>query len=206
MPALIQALDRAIFRPKDGQATPRTAEHICVIAGQHCRSTSPSTWALVKKVVNFTRRFRAHAGNFGEVGLGGALDCLECAKVLQERALAGRPDARDLLQAGLAQVLFAPGAMRADRKTMRLVAQPLDAIEDRVARLEHERIAAGDVEGLPAGVTVGPFGHTHEWYVGEAKCRQRLGCSTELATATVDDHEIRPGRVALFIAFNVVRV
>ena len=43
----------------------------------------------------------------------------------QQRALAGRADAGDFLQAGLADVLLAPRAVRADRETVRLVAQPL---------------------------------------------------------------------------------
>ena len=45
------------------------------------------------------------------------------------------PDARNFLQPGLADVLLAPGAVRADGEAVRLVAQPLDEIEhaDRAA-------------------------------------------------------------------------
>src|SRR5262249_7370515 len=114
MPVLIQALDAAIFGP-------RTDKHPRAHMRYRVRYRG-SIGALMKKVVNFTRCFRAHAGNLGEVGLGSALDCLQRAKVLQERALAGRANARDFLQAGLAQVLLAAGAMRTDRKAMRLVA------------------------------------------------------------------------------------
>src|SRR5881409_1395863 len=104
------------FQAKDGQADMRYHR---------------STGTFVKKVVNFSCGLGAHAGNFGEVGGRGALDRLERPEVLQQRALAGRANAGDFLQPGLAQVLLAAGAMRADRKPMRLVAQPLDEIEHR---------------------------------------------------------------------------
>ena len=49
-----------------------------------------------------------------KIGDRGALDRLQRAEVLQQRALAGRADAGDFLQAGLADVLLAPlrGASR----------------------------------------------------------------------------------------------
>src|SRR5262245_571674 len=126
-----------------------------------------SIWAFVKKVVNFSGRLGAHAGNFGQIGGRGALDRLEGPEMLQKRALAGRADAGDFLQPGLAQVLFAAGAMRADGESMGLVAQALDEVEHRIARLEHERVAPRDMEGLSAGVAVGALGHSYQRYVGE---------------------------------------
>ena len=40
---------------------------------------------------------------------------------------------------------------------MRLVAQPLNEVEHGVARLELERLAAGQEKGLRPGVAVGPL-------------------------------------------------
>src|SRR5580693_1893896 len=80
---------------------------------------------LVKKFVNPPRRFGADAFDLHQVGDRGALDGFERAEVMQQRALAGRSDAGDLLQAGLAHIARAPGAMRADGEAMGLVAQPL---------------------------------------------------------------------------------
>src|SRR5262245_56459899 len=190
----IQALDAAIFGPnpaKHGRA--------------HMRYRS-STRAFVKKVVNFSCCLGAHAGNFGQIGGRSALDRLERPEMLQERALAGRPDAGDFLQPGLAQVLLAAGAMRANCESMRLVAQALDEVEHRIARLEHERVASGDMKCFPAGVAVGALGHTYKRYVGEAKCRKRLSRGGELAAAAIDDHEIGPGGfgiISTLIAFDV---
>src|SRR5215510_2912124 len=182
------------FQAKDGQADMRYHR---------------STGTFVKKVVNFSCCLGAHAGNFSEIGRGSALNRLERPEVLQEGALAGRPDAWDFLQAGLAQVLLAAGAMRADRKPMRLVAQPLDEIEHRVARLEHERVTSGDMKCFPSGVAVRPLGHAHERYISEAKCHERLGRGGELATAAVDDHEIGPrgfGVVRNLLALDILLV
>src|SRR5262245_64259151 len=70
LPALIQALDAAIFGPM-------TAKHSRTHM-RYCRSTG----ALVKKVVNFSCRLGAHAGNLGEIGGRGALDRLERPEML----------------------------------------------------------------------------------------------------------------------------
>ena len=47
--------------------------------------------------------------------------------------------------------------MRADGEAMRLVAQPLQEIQHRIARLEREGRLAGHEEALAAGVAVGPL-------------------------------------------------
>ena len=74
-----------------------------------------------------------------QIGERGALDRLQRAEMMQQRALARRADAGDFLQAGLADVLLAARAVRADGEAMRLVAQPLDEIEHRIARRQLER-------------------------------------------------------------------
>src|SRR5215469_4311806 len=56
------------------------------------------------------------------------------AEVVEQCALACRTDAGNLVQLALPDVLRAPRAMRADSETMRLVAQPLQEIQHRIAR------------------------------------------------------------------------
>src|SRR5258708_19482589 len=109
---------------------------------------------LVEEVVDLARGLGADPGHLGEIGQRRALDRLERAEMVEQGALAGRADARDLLQSRLADVAAAPDAVRADREAMRLVAQPLDEIERRIARLELERLASGQEKVLPPGVPV----------------------------------------------------
>src|SRR5258707_6369774 len=109
---------------------------------------------LVEEVVDLARGLGADAGYLGEIGQRRALDRLERAEMVEQGALAGRADARDLLQSRLADVAAAPDAVRADREAMRLVAQPLDEIERRIARLEPGRLSSGQEEGLHPRVAV----------------------------------------------------
>src|SRR6516164_2806595 len=113
--------------------------------------------ALVEEVVDLARGLGADPGHLGEIGQRRALDRLERPEMVEQRAFAGRADAGDFLQSRLADVAAAPDPVRADGETMRLVAQPLDEIEHGIARLELERLASGQKEGLHPGVAVGAF-------------------------------------------------
>ena len=93
----------------------------------------------MEKIEDLAGAFGADARNHAEIGDRGALDLLQRSEMVQQRALARRADARNFLQTGLADVLLAQLAMRADDEAMRLVAQPLDEIEHGVARLELDR-------------------------------------------------------------------
>src|SRR5215831_21283874 len=128
----------------------------------------------MEKIVDLARGLGIDAGNMFQVGDRGPLDRLEGSEVPQQRALAGRADAGNLLQAGLADVLLALLPVRADREAMRLVAQPLHEIEHRVARLELERLAPGLKERLQPGIAVGPLGDGEQRNISEAERRERL--------------------------------
>src|SRR6516162_5192254 len=121
-----------------------------------------------------------------------ALDRLERPEMVEQRALASRADAGDFLQPRLADVAPAPDAVRADREAMRLVAQPLDEIEHRIARLELERLPAGQEEGLHPRVPIRAFGDRSERHIDDAERRQRLLRRRQLPAAAVDDDEIGP--------------
>src|SRR5499427_11117296 len=89
---------------------------------------------LVEEVVDLARGLGADPGHLGEIGQRRALDRLERPEMVEQRALASRADAGDFLQPCLADVAPAPDAVGTDREAMRLVAQPLDEIEHRIAR------------------------------------------------------------------------
>src|SRR5260370_19281441 len=89
---------------------------------------------LVEEVVDLARGLGADPGHLGEIGQRRALDRLERAEMVEQGALAGRADARDLLQPRLADVAAAPAAVQTGRETMRPVAQPLRANERRIPR------------------------------------------------------------------------
>src|ERR1700689_4204370 len=166
----------------------------------YSRAWPPSVFLgrpLVEELVNPPRRFGADAFDLHQVGDRGALDGFERAEVMQQRAFARRSDAGDLLQAGLAHVARAPGAMRADGEAMGLVAQPLDEIEHRVARRQLERVAAREEEGFTPGIAVRSLGDGDQRNLG-AELFQDFAGRVELAETAVDQDEIGPGGI-LFI-------
>jgi len=118
-----------------------------------------------KNSYNPPRRLGPDTIDLHQIRDRGALDRLERAEVVQQRPLSRRSDAGDLLQAGLAQIALAARPVRTDGETMRLVAQPLDKIEHRIARRQLERVAAGKEEGFAAGVTIRPLGDGKERHV-----------------------------------------
>ena len=66
--------------------------------------------------------------------------------------------------------------MRLDREPVRLVAQPLHKIEDRVARVQRQRLAARQEEALLPGIALGPLGDGQQRQVDQAQLGQdRLG-------------------------------
>src|SRR5262245_24715882 len=197
------------IRPTEG-----LARHLCVLGmvpgTEACSPRRPaiatpevpsSGRTVMKEGIDAARRFRADAIDFHEIGQRGALDCLERAKMQKKRALARRPDPGDLLQARFAQIALATRPVRADRKAMRLVAQPLDEIKHRIARRQFERVPARYKEGLPSGVALGPLGDGGD-RKRKAEASQDLACGGELALPAVDQDEIRPGRVLLLFCIR----
>ena len=94
--------------------------------------------------------------------------------MVQQRALAPGADAGDLVERRAADRLGALGAVGADRETVRLVAQPLQEIEHRVARLEGDRRPAGEEKTLAPGVAVRPFGDRRDRQVLDAEFGQHV--------------------------------
>ena len=89
----------------------------------------------MEKLIDPPRGFRTDTIDLHQVRDRGALDRFERAKVMQQGTLSRRPNACDFLEAGFAQIAHPARPVRADRKTMRLITQPLDKIQqqDRAA-------------------------------------------------------------------------
>src|SRR5215217_4367125 len=161
------------------------------------RASSPSG---VEEIVDGARRRGVHARRLDEVLVGGALDRLDGAEMVQEGALAVRADARDLVERSRCYLALALRPMRPDREAVRLVAQALHEIERRVAWRQLQRRLSGQKEGLAAGVAVAPLGDADEGDAGNADLGERPLSRLELPLAAVDEHEVGPGRerVVLF--------
>src|SRR5262249_6389031 len=159
----------------------------------------------MEEVIDPAGGFRTDAGNLLQVGDRCPLDRLEGAEVPQQRAFAGRAYAGDFLEAGFAQVAPTPLPVRADCKAMRLVAQPLDEIEHRIARPELERLAPGHEEGLAPGVALGTFGDGDDGHVANAERVEGFARGRELAEAAIDQHQARPGRRVLIVVRRILQ-
>src|SRR2546423_3787192 len=112
----------------------------------------------MEELINAACRLGIDAGHLCEIAERSALNCFERAEVMQQRALARRTDAGDLLQPGLADVFLASLSVRTDGEAVGLVAQALDEIEQRIARFELNRCASGDEKRFPPGLPLRPFG------------------------------------------------
>ena len=115
---------------------------------------------------------------------------------MQQGFLAQRPYAGDLIERVDADRLGAPGPVRADGKAVRLIAQALDVIEHRIARLQHEgglarrhRSARGRHRG-PAPWRRPPREDRQAQLV-QHRLRRR-----KLTLAAVDQHKVGPGRTS----------
>src|SRR5262249_44585436 len=115
------------------------------------------------------------------------------AEMVQQRLLAPRANPRDLVEQRLADMLRALGAVRADGEAVRLVAQALQEVEDRVTRIEAKRCLAGQEEALAPGIAVGPLGDRRDRYIVDAELGEDLQRRRELPGAAIDQHEVGPG-------------
>src|SRR5215471_1626403 len=86
---------------------------------------------LVEELIYLSRRLCINSGHLRKIGQTCPLDCFHSAKMTEQCPLAGGTDPRNLLEPRLADILLAARAMRADGKSVGLVAQPLDEIKQR---------------------------------------------------------------------------
>src|SRR6185437_5553089 len=112
----------------------------------------------MKMVINLFRDSFADARHALDLGEAGAGDGARGAEMVQQRLFAFRADAGDLVERRAPERFRMPRTVGADGKAVRLVAQPLQEIEHRVARLERERRPSRHEESLAPGVAVRPLG------------------------------------------------
>src|SRR6185437_2974908 len=108
------------------------------------------------------------------------------------RLLASRADTRDLVERRHADRLLAARAMRADGEAMRLIAQTLQEIEHRVARLEAHRLLSRAEEALAPGVAVRPLGDADDGNLADAEIGQHGVGRRHLPGAAVDQQQVGP--------------
>ena len=112
--------------------------------------------------------------------------------MVEQRPLALGTDPRHLIQRRSPDVARPFAAMGLNGEPVRLVAQPLDKVEDGIARVQRQRLAARQEEALPPGVALRALGDRQQRHVDQVQLGQhRLGRG-ELAGAAVDDHEVGP--------------
>src|SRR5882757_1688255 len=120
----------------------------------------------MEKLKNLARAFRTDPGNLADAG--------------------------DFLQPRFTNVLFAQLAVRADHETMRLVAQPLNKVQHRVARLQLDRLLVRHEQGFAAGVAVRALGDRQQLHLRQPEPVEYLLDGVELAAAAIDDDKIGP--------------
>src|SRR5260221_9800382 len=115
------------------------------------------------------------------------------AEMVQERLFTMGADTGNVIEQRMTDALGALGAMRADGKTMRLVAQTLHEVEYGIAWIEAEGRLARYEEALAAGIAVRPLGDRRHRDVGDAELFQHRHGDRELTGAAIDQYEIGPG-------------
>src|SRR5262245_45639115 len=105
-------------------------------------------------VINLFRDSFAYAGDALEFAESSAGHRSCRTEMVQQRPLTTSSDPSDFVKRRSPQGLCPLGAMSADRKTMCLVTQPLQEVENRIARVERERRSARHKEALTPGIAV----------------------------------------------------
>ena len=91
--------------------------------------------------------------------------------------------------------------MRRNRETVRLVPQPLNEVQQWIARGQHEDPATRSVELFPPCVAIWPLGHPQQGDIINSQIRKDITCDTQLTTTAIDNHQIRPYSFAAFRVF-----
>src|SRR5690242_18391060 len=118
----------------------------------------------------------------------------------KQRSLASGTNARNFLQAGLANVFLAPHAMRAAGKAVSLVSQSFDEIEQRIARRQLEGRPAHHEKRFAPSIAVRTFCDRQKGDVGYAERRQRFLRCIELPLTSIDNQEVRPRLIMIFVS------
>ena len=108
----------------------------------------------MKIIINGLRHLRGYTFDGLQIRDTGPAHRLGGAKMLEQGAFASRADTRHVVKRCRANCFPAFGPVGADGEAMRFVAQPLDEIECRVTRLQHEIATAADEEAFAPRIAV----------------------------------------------------
>ena len=147
---------------------------------------------FVEELIYLSCGLRINSRNLRKIRQACPLDGFHSAKMAEQRPLAGGPDPRNFLQAGLADIFFSARAMRTDGEAVRFVPQPLDIIKQGIAGRQLEWIAARHEESLATGIPVRPLRNCDQRHVRNAKGAKRLLRYLELTLPAIDQDEVRP--------------
>ena len=148
----------------------------------------------MEEVVDRARRRGIHARRLDQILEPRALNRLHGPEMMQQRALARRPDARNLVEWIFHQFALALGPMRADCESVSFVAQTLNEIQRRITRRELECGLARLEECLAACIPIAPLGDADQADVvlRHADFGQCLARRLQLTQTAIDEHEIGP--------------
>src|SRR5262245_31223510 len=116
----------------------------------------------MEELIYLSRGLCTNSRHLGQIGQACPLDRFHRAKMPKQSPLAGGTDPRNFLQSRFANVFLATRAVRADRKTMRLVAQPFDEIKQGIAWRQLEGLATCREESLATRIPVRAFCNCHD--------------------------------------------
>src|ERR1700687_1726168 len=118
--------------------------------------------------------------------------------MMQQRLLAVRANAGNVVEQRVGDALRALGTVRSDGEAVRLVAQALQEIKYGVARIEAEGQLAWQEEPLAAGVAIGPFGDRGDGDIGDAELAEDGSRDRQLTGTAIDQDEVGPGAARAF--------
>src|SRR5688572_31718422 len=113
----------------------------------------------MKVVIDSLRQRATYTLNCRQIAHTGPRNRFGRSKALEQGLLAQRSYACNLVQRTYPHCLCAPCPVAANGKTMRLIPEPLDIVEDRIARRQHEGRLARHEEMLAARIPVRSLGH-----------------------------------------------
>jgi hypothetical protein len=114
-------------------------------------------YKVMKMGIHAPGDFVADAGRCFKVGKSCLFDPARGAKMMQERTLPGRADARYFVELALGELAAATRAMCGDRETMRLVPQALQIIKHGITRRKLKGGSSEHVKPFPPGIPVRPL-------------------------------------------------
>ena len=132
-----------------------------------------------------------------EIGHPGTQHAGQTPEVHQQCPAARRAQPRHGLEYRFLKTASAAAPVPGDRKAVRLIADPLQQVEDgTVGRHGTRHRVAGQMEPLLPGSPVGSLGNAQQRQAMALRARQPLLRGTELPRAAVDQQQVRAWQVA----------